>query len=177
MFNSENGRIEASSMIVETPAAVVNFSFGGSIRGINFEWKFGDGSISTVEAPSHEYQYPGIYEVVLEVIDQNGCEYTFSEFIEVKELVAIHVPSAFSPNGDGFNDELYLGWSQVHDLEFKLFNRWGQVVFESTNPDFKWNGIDPNGAIVSEGVYVFHVKAIDVQGRPVEKSGTITILR
>lgn len=177
IFDSESGRIQASATVVEVPSAIVTFSLAGSLTGVTYTWKFGDGETSDADQPVHEYQYPGLYEVELVVIDLNGCEYTFRELIEVKELIAIHVPSAFSPNGDGFNDELYLGWSLVHDLEFKLFNRWGQVVFETRDPDFNWNGIDKSGAIVAEGVYVFHVKAIDIQGRPIEKSGTITILR
>ncbi len=177
IFDEENGRIEASALVVEIPAAVVNFSISGSLRPVSYQWRFGDGNGSTSAEPAHEYQFPGIYEVEVKVIDANGCEFTFREYVEVKELVTIHVPSAFTPNGDGFNDELYLGWNLVHSLQFKLYNRWGQVVYETNDPDFRWNGIDPNGSPVPEGVYVFFVRAVDFQGRPIEKSGTMTILR
>ncbi|MDP5172475.1 MAG: PKD domain-containing protein [Bacteroidia bacterium] len=177
IFDEQSGRIETNSTIVEIPVALVNFSVSGSLRPKAYRWNFGDGQSSESPTPSHEYQYPGMYQVEVTVVDENGCEFLFREYIEVKELIAIHVPSAFTPNDDGYNDELFLGWSLVHDLKFQLFNRWGQKVFESDNPNFRWNGVDPQGTPVPEGVYVFYVKAIDIQGRPIEKRGTITILR
>lgn len=177
LFDARDGEIRSSVDVVEIPSAIIDFGVTGSLQGIDYEWNFGDGNGSDVANPVHEYQYPGIYEVSVRVIDINGCEYLFRKNVEVKELITVYVPSAFTPNGDGFNDNLRMGYHSITQLNFQLYNRWGQMVFQTNNPDFTWNGIGLEGEVVPEGVYVYHVRAVDVQGRPVEKTGTITILR
>jgi len=92
-------------------------------------------------------------------------------------LVVVSVPSAFSPNGDGVNDFFHIGTNLITDIDFKVYNRWGELVFQTQNPDFKWDGFNQNGKRIAEGVYVYLLDGLDIQGRTIERSGTISLFK
>ncbi len=177
VFPDEELTLVSATDVVEMPFAVVDFSTNSTIGITDWAWNFGDGNRSDVSDPSHEYQFPGIYEVRVTTTDVNGCEMTDTKVIEVKKLVGVTLPSAFSPNDDGFNDTYRIGYTQIATFNIQVFNRWGQMVFESDSPDFEWNGIDMDGSPVQEGVYVYVVKATDLDGQEITESRTITLLR
>ena len=86
------------------------------------------------------------------------------------------VPSAFTPNGDGKNDCFGIrSWGLVRDLSFVVFNRWGQVVFESSNPSACWDG-KYKGKIQRSEVFVYIIKANTICG-PVVRKGTVTLIQ
>lgn len=87
------------------------------------------------------------------------------------------VPSAFTPNKDGRNEKFCLkGWTYcVTDFNIKIFNRWGQMVYETNNPEFCWDGT-LNGQDLSSGVYVYAIEA-NVNREKYSKKGNITIIR
>jgi len=172
-----SGFILPSDTVLEMPTAIVSFELGGSIDGDRYLWDFGDGTTSVAEAPAHEYQYPGKYKVEVQVVDVNGCEYEMEKGIEVKKIVHVHIPSAFSPNGDGYNDEFYVQVYKIQQFNIRIFNRQGKLMFESNDPDFRWNGSYPNGQTAQEGVYVYQMKAVDFDGLLLEQQGTITVFR
>ncbi len=177
VYPDEQLSISSNADVLEMPLAVANFSTNSTIGIVDWRWDFGDGTTSTVADPSHEYQFPGIFEVKVRTVDVNGCEMTASRIIEIKKHVFLSMPSAFTPNGDGENDEYYIGYQQVTTFNIQIFNRWGQLVFESDSPDFRWNGTAPDGSLLQEGVYVYKVKARDFDGLELEESRTITLLR
>ncbi|MDX2284864.1 MAG: PKD domain-containing protein [Bacteroidia bacterium] len=177
VYEAQQLAITPDSAVVELPLAVVNFAYGSTIGLSRWEWQFGDGSGSQLPEPSHEYQYPGIYAVSLRAADVNGCPLTADGKVEVKKLAAVHLASAFTPNGDGINDAYRAGYYNVLSFHIRIFNRWGQLVFESAQPDFEWNGTDLQGAPVQEGVYVYKVEATDLDGNLINDSRTITVLR
>ena len=94
---------------------------------------------------------------------------------EVDELT---LPSAFSPNNDGENDLFCLeGWETCVDtFEIFIFNRWGEVVYESHLPNFCWDGIY-KGKYLESNVFVYVLKAKTKEGIEFKKSGNITLLR
>jgi gliding motility-associated-like protein len=139
-------------------------------------WRFGDGELAKELAPVHEYLNDGIYTVEADVTDNNGCVKTISREVEIRKVVNIDVPSAFSPNGDGTNDLYYMNFRNITQMNFRVFNRWGQLVYETDQQDFKWDGEGNNGSL-PEGVYVFELDTIDFEGIKVHKKGTITIIR
>ena len=159
------------------PDATVNFRVEGTILAEAYRWNFGDGTVSDEANPMHSYQYPGKYEVLVDLVDQYGCEYRLSELVEVKQLITVFVPSAFSPNGDGFNDRLTLGHNLINAIDFQVFNRWGQRVFSSNSLDLEWDGRDEQNVPVQEGVYVYQLRGQDFRGELVIESGTITVIR
>jgi gliding motility-associated-like protein len=88
----------------------------------------------------------------------------------------IFVPSAFTPNGDGENDLLYVRSNVVEQLEFVIYNRWGQKVFETTDQVIGWDGTFKN-ELLAPDVYAFFVKAKCFNGGEFFKKGNITLLR
>ncbi len=171
------GEVFASSELVEIPNAIVNFSIAGNIIGDEYSWSFGDGETSTADEPAHEFQFSGKYNVSVDIIDINGCEYEFNKVIEVIKQINVFAPTAFSPNGDGVNDQFFISSNLVRQFEIKIFNRWGESIFESLDPDFQWDGSLANGGSAPEGVYVFKVRIQDIEGDIWNEKGTFTLLR
>ncbi|PCJ24339.1 MAG: hypothetical protein COA97_10075 [Flavobacteriales bacterium] len=86
------------------------------------------------------------------------------------------VPTAFSPNGDGNNDILYVYGGQIESLIFEIYDRWGEKVFSSSSPDKGWDGNFKGKKAVS-GVYVYKLKAVFTDGDIENTSGNITLVR
>lgn len=86
-------------------------------------------------------------------------------------------PTIFSPNNDGTNDQLCVYWGCLTDIEVSIFNRWGEIVFYSKDPQECWNG-EQNGELVNTGAFVYMVKGIDSNtGEEVMYSGNLTVTR
>ena len=118
-----------------------------------------------------------LYEIT--AVDTNGCIWVDSVNIEVIPDYPVFVPNAFSPGGDGRNDFLEVfgnkeAWKQ---MRFMLFNRWGEKVYESTDRNFKWDGMF-NGKYVEPGVFVYSLNIVWIDNH-IRKDfkGSITILR
>ena len=177
MASGGAGYIQQSAEVVEIPHARLDFSVGGNLHIAAWDWNFGDGTHSNEAAPIHEYQQGGRYEINLTLTTLAGCEVELQSVVEVKEIVSIHIPSAFTPNGDGQNDELFIGTQLLSSMNFQVYNRWGTLVFESQDPAFRWDGRTGDGQMVQEGVYAFQIEAFDLNGRRQLRRGTITILK
>ena len=177
VFSPESAQMLATPEVVDLPLGTVQLSVASTSSVMAWNWNFGDGNISDQSEPVHEYQFPGKYEVTVSMVDINGCELTLTKVIEVKKLVNISTPSAFSPNGDGINDLFRIGHFNLSQFNIQVFNRWGQLVYEADSPDFEWNGRTINGNMVTEGVYVYKLRATDFDGNSIEESRTITVIK
>ncbi|MEZ4772364.1 MAG: PKD domain-containing protein [Bacteroidia bacterium] len=177
VFSPQSAQIVKDPAVIEMPLANINFDVATSASLTSWLWNFGDGNTSFDPSPAHEYQYPGKYEVSVVLTDINGCEITLVDVVEVKKIVNISVPSAFSPNGDGINDIFRVGHYNLSQFSIQIFNRWGQMVFESNNPDFEWNGNSLSGQRVQEGVYVYSLQATDFDGNSISENRTITVIK
>ncbi|MEL6674259.1 MAG: gliding motility-associated C-terminal domain-containing protein [Bacteroidota bacterium] len=137
-----------------------------------YQWQ--DGSTG----PTLIAEQPGLYTV--EVSNACGTALDSIELIPTLCVCAIHAPTAFSPNADGFNDGFVLGYEcQIESGTWKVFNRWGQMVFQSNDPTASWDGTQ-NGRICPEGVYVWVMEFQYMEGdRPQvwQEHGTITLIR
>ena len=124
----------------------------------------------------------GDYEYILVVSDQNGCVATDTTHINAYVVPVVFIPSAFSPNGDGNNDYFQIWGSDdlskyVNYFSVKIFDRWGEKVYESSDVGFKWNGVYKN-TMLPPGVYVYLVNytmAGDDMGQ--QKKGSLTLIR
>ena len=146
-----------------------------STNAVSWAWDFGDSSDeSNLQFPSHTYATGGVYYVCLVATDLSGC----MDVICNKEIVATYpsVPSGFSPNGDGQNDVLYIYGGPFKKFSFKIFNNWGQLLFESTKQSDGWDGKfkDIDQAV---GVYVYSVVGLSDDDTEYKISGDITLLR
>ena len=177
VYEEADVTLNASRTVVDLPLGVVEFSASSTVQLVSWEWDFGQGTTSTLPEPVHEYREPGRYEVTLVTVDERGCEYTRSVIIEVTKTVGDFFPSAFTPNGDGYNDVYEIGGYNLVDFQIIVYNRWGREVFSAANPDFQWDGKDAEGKEVPEGVYVYVARFLDTNGKMTEKEGTITLIR
>ncbi len=129
------------------------------------------------------YRFPSVadtsYEVCLTAISENGCRDTLCEEIYIKGEFLVFIPKAFTPNSDGVND----GFRPIvsgHDpktYEFTVFNRWGELLFESRKNEEAWDGI-VNGKVVQQDMYVWHLKVRPFpNGEGKEFYGTVMSLK
>ncbi len=92
------------------------------------------------------YAFPEIggeeYEVCLEVVDEHGCIDRFCDLVKVKDDFYLYVPNSFTPNGDGLNDLFYpvISFVDVREYHFWINDRRGEIVFETNDPNAKWDG-------------------------------------
>lgn len=92
-----------------------------------------------------------------------------------EEELGVFIPNAFTPNNDGVNDVYYIPDANFTKFEFSVYDRWGNRVFFSDQPSFRWNG-DSGGRQLASGVYVYVLVATSGK-REIKRSGTITIVR
>lgn len=155
-----------------------NYSTGDDIT--NFAWSFGDGHSSYVEEPSHTYHLTesDYMTVHLTVTNSDGCSDDTIAVVPVEDNFAFYVPSAFTPNTDG-NNEVFL--PKVHDVtnyDFTIYNRNGELIFYTNNPDQGWDGT-VKGAPAPQGVYIWKINYAKI-GTPNEmlvKTGSLTLIR
>ena len=139
-------------------------SFNNTTKGaITYSWDFGDESapVST-ENPTHEFpddQTSG-YMVTLYAYSQLGCVDSFATVIQVNEEVIYYIPNTFTPDGDEFNQTfqpIFTAGFDPYDWNMKIYNRWGQIIFESNDPTLVWDGTY-NGTLVQDGTYLWTVE-------------------
>ncbi|HKL40789.1 MAG TPA: choice-of-anchor L domain-containing protein [Cryomorphaceae bacterium] len=120
-------------------------AFDNYSRGeeLTYLWNFGDGNVSTDENPRHFFSGLDKYTVWLTATDLRGCQDT--AFVVTDPPTEIFIPSAFSPNGDGINDLFGVYGENITEFKMWIFDRLGDQVFYSEDPDVKWNGSDQNG--------------------------------
>lgn len=147
-------------------------------NGVIYTWDFGDGAISSAFEPSHQYELPGSYEVVLSVDNKYlACPSEFRTTIVIAPAGRIYISNAFSPNGDGINDGFTIVGEGIASFRCLIFDRWGRIVAELTQPDQIWDGRSPSGLEVQEGVYVYQIHVILNDGTSLQRGGSVTLLR
>jgi len=152
-----------------------------SNSSVQYYWEFGDGSNSTSQNPFHTYNTVGKYDLVLLVSDQHQCQSEKTITIEVQGFdFSINdwkdMYNAFSPNGDGLNDQFSFGEHYaIIDFKMNVYNRWGALVMSWNQANFVWNGYGNNGSKLNEGVYYYQMNATGVNGNTYQKKGVISI--
>ena len=92
--------------------------------------------------------------------------------------ILFEIFNGITPNGDGFNDYFQIdGIDQFSNNNVKIFNRWGEVLFETTDPSSGWDGMHPNGKEAIQGVYTWTVFAKGQNDKLIEKRGHLSLLR
>ena len=96
----------------------------------------------------------GFYAIT--ALDTVGNESEFSNIVRVDNCPSYQLPNAFTPNNDGQNDVFHpYPFCFIESVNFKVFNRWGQIVFETNDPNLNWDGTNLNGQDVAEGTYYY----------------------
>jgi gliding motility-associated-like protein len=174
--------VAPSTQLCPEDAATFTDSSSGKIVG--WYWIFGDGTTSVVQSPAGKY-YPApltksgsVFPAALIVKNDIGCFDTSQTMMKVFYNCYIAVPSAFTPNGDGLNDFLYpLNAYKADNLEFRVYNRWGQLVFETKDWTKKWDG-RVNGNAQASGTYVWMLRYKNRDtGQQFSLKGTTVLIR
>lgn len=119
---------------------------------------------------------PEVTTVYILTVNQNGCIATDTVLIEVSEKCGdIFVPSGFTPNNDGSNDMLYARGNCIVELDFKVYDRWGELIFQTSDKSIGWDGTYKGKPALS-GVYVYYINAV-VKGSTINVHGNTTLIR
>jgi gliding motility-associated-like protein len=156
-----------------------------SFAATSFLWDFGDGQTSTEIEPQHKYTEEGIFTITLIAYNPSGCSDTVSVTNAVQTIKhgQLLVPNAFRPNATGpgstnvSNNEVFLPLMRnVTKFQMFIFNRWGQLLFESSNPESGWDGYY-KGQLCQQDVYIYKISVEYDDGKEFTRTGDINLLR
>ncbi len=151
----------------------IDLSSGGVVT---WNWDLDNGDFSTLQNPASIYLSEDTFTVTLMVADQYGCLDTASESFNIYQLLTI--PNVLTPNDDGYNDSFYIRNAGDGGFVFTVFNRWGQLVFETRGQEVRWNGLTNDGIELQAGTY-FYILTIDIKAgeKPEIQKGFITLIK
>ncbi|MFM9985817.1 MAG: gliding motility-associated C-terminal domain-containing protein, partial [Flavobacteriales bacterium] len=152
----------------------------GSSCGIEpciYVWEMGDGSLRTDSVVQYEFDGLGSYTTTLHITNDIGCTDYASYTVVGPPL--IYIPSSFTPNNDGVNDVFAVVSNSLLEYEIKIFNRWGEIVFESNNPEDVWVGDTSHNSeyFAKDGIYSYVVRIKGFDSDSYQKKGFITLIR
>lgn len=144
----------------------------------NFEsvrWEFGDGNFGVGESVEHTYEKPGNYQVKMTVIG-NGELYEESQTVTINSKSSIdNIPNVITPNGDRINDFFAINTTEIETFFIAIRDAQGNVVFESKDAAFRWDGSDRSGTILEKGRYTYMIFATGYDGSEFKIPGQIYI--
>jgi gliding motility-associated-like protein len=153
--------------------------FNSSVGATRYKWNFGDGDsllTSSAEPVKHVYSETNTFNTCLVAINNVGCADTVCQPISAIIVPALDVPNAFTPNNDGINDRVYVRGFGIRRMLWKIYNRWGALVFESMDKNQGWDGTYKGSQQPNEVYhYVLDVEYSDKT--KYQKKGDITLLR
>ena len=177
--------IRPEEVFLPQPIFLANLSRGAT----SYYWNFGDGTTSTEFEPQHVYVNAGSYDITLIAENEHGCKDTLRQenAVFVEKGGNINIPNAFTPsldgpgagdiiNGNNYNDVFLPVFEGVTDFHMLIYNRWGELLFESYDKSMGWDGYF-KGKLSAKDVYVYklHLKFSD--GRRETIAGDVTLLR
>jgi gliding motility-associated-like protein len=156
--------------------------FNNSIGGARFVWHFGDGDSTvktTMDTVMHQYNATGTYTACLVAINQFGCTDTICDPVQAVIKPLLDVPNAFTPGRPGSRGKNHIvkpeGFGMAKVM-FRIYNRWGQKLFETTNPRQGWDGYF-KGVLQPMDVYVYTLEVEFTDGTRTSRKGDITLIR
>ena len=159
-----------------TPVVFTNNAIGG----INYKWLYGDGDslvTNNVNAlVSHIYNATNTYNACLIVANASACSDTACQDIKAITIPLLDVPNAITPNGDGINDKVMVRGYGIAKMDWRIYNRWGVLVFTSVDQKNGWDG-RYKGTVQAQDVYTYTLEVEFSDGTKYTKKGDITLLR
>jgi len=180
----------ANPLNVTVPSNPVNF-FNLSYNATEYLWDFGNGETSTEHSPQYYYQNVGVYEVTLIANNEYNCPDTFrlQDPIIAEGGGQIVFPNAFTPSTNGssggyfdlsqnlYNNDIFFPLQEgVEEYQLLIFNRWGELIFESREVNRGWDGYYKD-ELCKQDVYVWKVRAKFTDGNSVQRAGDVTLIR
>jgi gliding motility-associated-like protein len=183
VYDKPNAQFNVKPNQIQFPGGKLytdNRSFGAT----SFLWNFGDGTASTEFEPIHEYVKEGLFDIELVAYNAEGCADTMKLSAGVQTIRSgqMLIPNAFSPSSidagssNGKNDSFKPVLRGVTEFQMMVFNRWGQLLFETRDPEVGWNGYY-QGRLCQQDVYVYKIIAKYSNGEKISKVGDIHLIR
>lgn len=171
------------SEVVSLLNPVVLFADASSGTITSWEWNFGDvnsvSDSSYLQNPTHTYSDTGAYCVTLQISNATAfCSDTMVKCLKVEAPHIFYIPNTFTPNQDGKN-EIFLGYgAYVEKFQMYIFDRWGNLMFESNDINKGWNGsVNNDSATVQEDVYVWKVNIVASNKKDYKYVGLVNLIR
>jgi gliding motility-associated-like protein len=176
--------------VPDTELTTFNFSTGTT----DYDWDFGDGGTSFDVEPKYVYKVEGVYDVRLIARNDHGqglvCTDTLIRKVTAKQGGVSKVPNAFTPNPNGpsggstgpggsgtFNDVFLPIVKGAEEFNMQIFDRWGNLIFESNSANVGWDGYDKNGRLLPAGVFVYKLTIRLSDGQRSTQIGDVTMIR
>jgi gliding motility-associated-like protein len=145
-------------------------------------WDFGTPGGDTAMSENPRFAYSrdtGVYRIYLMATSNQGCMDTFSRLVHIGPDIIVFVPDVFTPNQEGpnTNERFNPVTTNFKTFNMMIYNRWGEKLFETSDPNLGWNGNDPRGTPCMQGVYVYHLEITSFEDKKYTYDGTITLLR
>lgn len=166
------------------PEVSFNISTTGIIQAL---WDFGDGDTSSLLSPTHSFPDSGKYSITVLTTNSLGCENKSSFKIEIATGNYFEIPTAFMPNPESSCGGIYDIYEHnnyvfypiveyVQSYNFQVYNRWGEMIFNSDDLSIGWDGYY-KGTLCKQDVYVWKIEIIYLDGTHLKKAGNVTLLR
>ena len=139
-------------------------------------WSFGDGQFSVETNPEHFYADTGDYRVIQIVSNAFQCVDTAEAILTVWPQPTFYIPNSFTPNNDGVNETFFGQGYGIKELTMKIFDRWGEELFVTNDLNTAWDGTY-KGTQVEQGIYVYLITTITVNGEFQQYAGHVTLHR
>jgi gliding motility-associated-like protein len=173
---------EPSSQVFTEPNQALSF-WNSSVGATTYQWNFGEGGSSSEETPTHIFDIENEGTTVLLYAYSNlGCSDTASFYIGFDPGLVYYIPNTFTPDEDQFNQTflpIFTSGIDPYNYQLLIYNRWGEVIFESLNPEFGWDGTfgqQGNPCPVGTYTYMITVKLPAVDKRQAIK-GHVNLIR
>jgi len=180
-----SAQFDIKPRLLHVPGGIL-YTKNQSFNAISFLWDFGDGTTSTEKEPQHSYKDEGEYSITLIATNQRGCSdsSTMESAVKVIKGGQVLVPNAFSPSLNGSGNDQSVGKNDVFlplmrgvtQFEMLIFNRWGELLFQSTDPDQGWDGYY-KGKLCQQDVYMYKISAMLESGEKVVRMGDVNLIR
>jgi gliding motility-associated-like protein len=155
-----------------------------SLNATNYEWNFGDGTPNEfIENPTHDYPVGPTqsYEVWLTATNDFGCLSEIRKIVTIKEKLLYFIPNTFTPDGDLVNNTfkpIFISGLDVYNYHLVIYNRWGEIVFESYDANIGWDGNFGDGELVIDGSYVWKIEFGETMSDKLHvETGNVNILK
>lgn len=154
--------VDAQTLIKRSAPLDVEFR-ANALNTDYYQWNLYKGSELILKRTESQHRYtftePGNYRVVMGASNSHGCSIDSVQFdISVSESL-LKVPNTFTPNGDGMNDEFRVVYRSIKEFHCWVYNRWGKLVYEWTDPAKGWDG-NIGGRPAAEGAYYYVIRAL-----------------
>ena len=162
--------------VENTPTTFTNLSSPDAVR---FKWDFGDGDTlrTTSRLPvQHQYNATGTFNACLTAYNAAGCPDTTCKQVSAIVLPLVDVPNAFTPQSGDVNSIVMVRGFGIAKMQFIIWNRWGQKVFETNNRFQGWDG-KVKGVVQPMDVYAYTLSVEFFDGTKTTKKGDITLIR